>query len=199
MQLSSSQTQSGEIPLESWRILEGLDAIKVKNKKQIFFLPYVRIKKILIWVMSQENRFFNLDCSAKPKTPQNPLQCLLMGELFSELQNPFLSPWNMCQICTRTQSACPHCVSVYFYEKHNTMTFWKAYCLGLKQPMEIANCKSNQVLASPIQQEFLSFFHPELKLPQTLTLVFPALGKQIYFILTCLLLLSRTVCWDLHG
>lgn len=65
--------------------------------------------------------------------------------------------------------------------------------------MEIANCKSNQVLASLIQQEFLSFFYPELKLPQTLTLVFPVLGKKIYFILTCLLFLRRIVCWDLHG
>lgn len=34
--------------------------------------------------------------------------------------------------------------------------------------MEIANSKSNQVLAFLIQQEFLSFFHPELKLLQTL-------------------------------
>lgn len=45
MQLSSSQTQSGEIPLESWRILEGLDAIKVKNKKQIFFFALCKDKK----------------------------------------------------------------------------------------------------------------------------------------------------------
>lgn len=34
IQLSSSQTQSGEIPLESSRILEELDGIKIKNKKQ---------------------------------------------------------------------------------------------------------------------------------------------------------------------
>lgn len=118
-----------------------------------------------------------------------------MGELFSELQNSFLSLWNMCQICTRPQSACIHCAAVYFHEKHNTVTFWKAYCLRQKQSMEIANCKSNQVLASLIQQEFLSFFYPELKLPQTLTLVFPVLGKKIYFILTCLLFLRRIVCW----
>lgn len=65
--------------------------------------------------------------------------------------------------------------------------------------MEIANRKSNQVLGSLIQQKFLSFFHPELELPQTLTVAFPVLGKQIYFILTCLFFLSSTVCWDLHG
>lgn len=37
IQLSSSQTQSGEIPLESSRILEELDGIKIKNKKQNSF------------------------------------------------------------------------------------------------------------------------------------------------------------------
>lgn len=36
------------------------------------------MKKILICVISQIKKVFNLDCTANPKSPENPLQCLLI-------------------------------------------------------------------------------------------------------------------------
>lgn len=139
--------------------------------------------------------FFNLDCSAKPKTPQNPLQCLLMVELFSELQNPFLSPWNMPDLHKDTKCLPSLCFCIFLWEtQHSDML--KSILLKIKATH--GNCQLQIKPGSCFPHPVLFPSRAEIT-PDTYFGLPCVVYKQIYFILTCLMFLSRTVCWDLHG